>query len=223
MTEEINHVDCQKFFKSPEYADVLVTLGLEPSGVLFPMHQIIICTKSEYFKQACSTAKTSGTGTKLLRFDMRLEAFQIIAAWVYGYGEESFKSQTDTQVIREALADLEAFDMTQFQEMEELRVLLMKYLFHLELNVVASGKDEPKTTLEVLEDICAFSFHNDRKMLVDFVKKNIPELRASDKWLDELNLRFTSATALVASILIEIYQEDLNQHFCNGCRNSDSD
>ncbi|EGX46031.1 hypothetical protein AOL_s00110g195 [Orbilia oligospora ATCC 24927] len=217
MAESENNISYQKYFNNADYADILVTLGFTAPKISFPMHQIIVYTTSEYFKQLCDEKETSETGTKLLSFDMSLEAFQIIAAWVYGYGEESFKSQIDTQVIREALSGLGASDMTQSQEMEDLRVGLVKHLFRLELNIVASGNGGSRTKLEVLEDICEFSVHYDRNMLKNLVKQNIPGLRASEQWLNDLHLKPSAAAVLAASVLIDIHQQGLDQRFCIGC------
>ncbi|KAK6498135.1 hypothetical protein TWF506_004374 [Arthrobotrys conoides] len=128
------------------------------------------------FRDMCVEAEIDETGAKPLAYGMSLEAFQIISAWVYGYGEDSLKSRTNGEIIGSFLIRLEEFRMTEYKEMEELRVALLKHLFWLELNATAStsGAKTPKTKSEFLDYVYGLSLYHDREMLADLVKKSIP-------------------------------------------------
>ncbi|RVD89365.1 uncharacterized protein DFL_000377 [Arthrobotrys flagrans] len=214
MTELPNQISYQQFFKNPDFADIIVTVGRTTPKVEFLMHQIIVCTTSEYFKWSCDSAETNENGSKLLYFEISKEAFEVIAAWVYGYGENSFE-QTDTQVIREILTHLTDYDMHECQEMETLRVALLKHLFQLGLSTIASGTNDPQAKFDVLERVCDFSSPQDLNMLMDLVRNKIPKVRVSAKYLGDLALGYRAG--LAASVLLGAYQQTLDKLLCSSC------
>ncbi|KAF3278818.1 hypothetical protein TWF970_004362 [Orbilia oligospora] len=209
MTES-KHADYQKFFQKDDYADIHVTLTLESPAVVIPMHQIIICTTSAYFKEACQIANIGQTGAKLLDFCMSVEAFNIISAWVYGFGEKSFKSESDICVIQDVLGCLKRFEMNEYDEMDELRAALLKHLFQLHLNTLTSEEDAYgfEQQFDVLKDTCDFALPRDHNLIKDLVVANIPDIRASGKWLN--GFLFKGGSSLVASVLIEVYEQLLD-------------
>ncbi|KAK6347521.1 hypothetical protein TWF718_005362 [Orbilia javanica] len=205
----------QQYFNNNDYADIIVELkhpvqdtNCPKSTEYFPMHQIIACSTSTYFKEACFNAETNPIGTKLLFFDISLEAFTIIAAWVYGFRGSSFERLFTEKSIRGVMDFFIDHDLETdiYPEMQELRTLLLKNLFKITTEAeVASATGSPRMDLRSLEDICEYCLPGDRNTIRRLVKQQIPQIKCSAGWLEALAGK--SAAGFLASILLEIYQE----------------
>ncbi|KAK6495163.1 hypothetical protein TWF481_003191 [Arthrobotrys musiformis] len=217
MAGPANHIAYQKFFNNHDFADLIVTLS-PPESVNpnrrpeFPMHQIIVCTTSKYFKTVCEGGEPNEKGVIKVDFEMGLEAFRVMAAWAYGYGEQSYKSQTNLAVIQEVLEELAYCDGGSYEaeEMEELRVALLKHLFQLKLQSVrATTEISSQADFDVLEHVCRFAGPKHRKLLLGLVKDNIPKVTASPEWLSKTAM--VPGVGLMASFLIGMYQDRFDQ------------
>ncbi|KAK6495159.1 hypothetical protein TWF481_003187 [Arthrobotrys musiformis] len=184
-------------FDNDEFADIMATVTNPSDGTRthYCMHQVIICNSSDYFRFLCAEAESDGR-YKHLSFKMTPKAFELVARWFYGNRN---LTAGDMGAVKGAL------DFANTAGMEELRVSLLALFLQAKSKALTPAQaGAPGADWKLFEEVCDHALPKDRDVIAEFVKGAIPELRASNEWVQELCT--SSKPGFMASILIGKYQ-----------------